>query len=380
MMKGVCRCFAVVLTGALLCGCALIEKPLTSRYSDTGPVSRPYAVEPSTIVLNDTTITYMEAGQGPWVILIHGGVIPLGIVKSVIQYPTAQPVLHSGAVATADSWNANIMALARNFHVAAIDLPGFGGSDKPDMKYKLEEFVIYLQAFMEAKGIESAMMVGHGLGGEIAIKYTLEHSEKVEKLVLVNSFGAWGVKRPHIKKSPLNLRWPVKYWQKEKAAHINICAPIIKRMSSGWKTPLKRLVEGTLSQKIEGTYPDNIIASREGESGAFISSVSNYKIEYITSRESMKEVHATHLALLETRRKDMQEQFHTIDKPVLIVQGMHDSAVPVMQARYMENTMPHARLTLYEKSGHYPMVEQADRFNRDLSLFLSDTVTAQAGK
>ena len=67
--------------------------------------------------------------------------------------------LATGAVSTADTWNYNIKAIADSgFHVVALDLPGFGGSDKPNLQYKVEDFVLYLDGFMTGKGIETAAL------------------------------------------------------------------------------------------------------------------------------------------------------------------------------------------------------------------------------
>lgn len=380
MEKGKITALATALALTMACGCALVEKPMTGRMKTTAPVDRPYSIEPRTIMVDDLTIKYMEAGEGPWVILIHGGVIPMNTMTSVYyQFSTsARDILHSNAVAAADSWNYNIAELAaRNFHVVALDLPGFGGSDKPDIEYRLEEFASYLDGFMSAKGIDRAMLVGHGLGGEIAMVYALTYPDKVDKLVLVDSFGGFGWKRPLFAHSPLNMRFIMKYWQKEKAAHINVCHPRMRKMIRGWKKPAEAAIADVLSQEVTGGHPKNIIVSREDAGGQFIDSVTEFKLAYITTEESRKEAHALHRALMETKRKDLQKRMGEIKAPVLIIQGARDSVVPVEQARFLENRMPASQMMVYESSGHYPMVEEAERFNQDVGFFLSGSVTAR---
>ncbi len=113
-------------------------------------------------------IHYIEAGQGPVVILLHG----LGAVKEV--------------------WLPSLGALSARYHVYAIDQLGFGRSDKPLLEYEISTWVDFLQAFMQSQNITKATMVGNSLGGWIATEFTVQHPEMVEKLVLVDSAGlAW---------------------------------------------------------------------------------------------------------------------------------------------------------------------------------------------
>ncbi len=120
-------------------------------------------------VVYGQNIRYIEAGQGPAVILLHG----LGSIKEI--------------------WSANIGALSAKYHVYAPDQIGFGHSDKPLLEYKIVTFVDFLQAFMQSQNISKATLVGNSLGGWIAIDFAAQHPEMVDKLVLVDSAGLpWG--------------------------------------------------------------------------------------------------------------------------------------------------------------------------------------------
>lgn len=381
MEKGKMKVLSVMLLAVVVGGCSFIERPIAKRSGYSEAVERPYALEKKTIMADDINMAYMEAGSGPTVILIHGGVIPMSLVQSLIinpMAPVSQSVLHSGAVSTADTWNPNIEALAQNFHVVAVDLPGFGGSDKPKIKYKLEDFVTYLDAFMEAKGIDKAMLVGHGLGGSIAIVYALEYPDKVQKLVLVDSFGA----PPG--RSILKVPIIGSLVQKQKAAKINIVLPLAKRALGGWEGPAEKSMAMALSQQVDDASPislKNLVISREGDSGKFLRAVTDYRMAAIASEEAGKEVHALHKAMVQTRRKDLAGRLPEIEVPVLVMNGFYDPVVTQEQAQYMEHAFPRGQLMVYEKSAHYPMVEEAERFNRDVSFFLSSSdVTAESTK
>jgi pimeloyl-ACP methyl ester carboxylesterase len=396
MKRTVFTAGVMVLTVALG-GCSLIEPALTGRMSVTDPVERSYALQPRTIMVEEVSMNYMEAGEGPHVILLHGGVVPMSMINSffanpfldapsiIIGYvPLAQSVMHSGAVTTADTWNQNIEALATGFHVVAPDLPGFGGSDKPDINYDLMDFVIYLDAFMRAKGIDKAMIVGHGLGGEIAIAYALEHPEKAEKLVLVDSFGAYGAsaKRPFLKKSPLNLpRVIIKPWQDEKAAKTRFWLTLMRKIYGGWELPAKGAVNMTVSPDVKNDTKNKskkLILRKEGASEEFIQYLAEYKTSHITTKEARKEIKAAHLALMETRRKDLGPRLSEIEVPVLIIRGAFDPIVDERQASYMEDMCVMSQFIEYEGSSHYPMLEEAERFNRDVYHFLSGSRLASS--
>ncbi|HUT53444.1 MAG TPA: alpha/beta hydrolase [bacterium] len=390
MKKAIGLVVAFWSVAVILAGCSLWEPALSQRMSVSEPVSRNYALETKSIMAGDVNIAYMEAGQGPWVLFLHGGIIPMSpqgslavnplfdVPSLAIGYlPLAQSVMHSGALSTADTWNNNIVPLANAFHVVAPDLPGFGASDKPDIDYSMDDFITYLDAFMAAKGIDKAMIVGHGFGGELAIAYTLAHPEKVDRLVLVDSFGGYGLgsNHPRLKHSPLNLPRPVmKYWQKEKAAKVRFYLPLMRRMFGGWKAPVEGAVNMTVSQKIAHDADNKakkLILSRDGGSGRFLDSLAQYKAAYITTEDARKEIQASHLALLETRRKDLAADLPEIKVPVLLIGGLYDPIVPPGDVNYMAAKLPRAQVIIYENSAHYPMIEEPEAFNRDVAYFLT---------
>lgn len=110
-------------------------------------------------------VHYKCAGSGMAVILIHGG------------------------AGDWSEWQKNLAFLSRNFRVFAPDLPGFGLSGSPDIFVSLPWFSSFLRGFMDALGIGSAHLIGHSLGGTIAMAFALDFPERVEKVVLVDSGG-----------------------------------------------------------------------------------------------------------------------------------------------------------------------------------------------
>jgi 2-hydroxy-6-oxonona-2,4-dienedioate hydrolase len=114
-------------------------------------------------------IHYVEAGDGPVVLLLHG----LADDTSV--------------------WESTLSALAPKYRVIALDQIGFGRSDKPLLNYRIGTFVDFLAGFCKELGIEHAILVGNSLGGWVGAAFVLAHPEKADRLVLVDAAGLGGL-------------------------------------------------------------------------------------------------------------------------------------------------------------------------------------------
>ena len=121
-------------------------------------------VEKETLVFGQK-ISYVEAGSGPTVILLHG----LG--------------------GSARGWQPNIGPLAEKFHVIAVDQIGFGKSDKPLTNYRIRTYVDFLDQFCKQLKIERASLVGSSMGGWIGVLFTAAFPDRVDKLVLADAAG-----------------------------------------------------------------------------------------------------------------------------------------------------------------------------------------------
>ena len=118
------------------------------------------------IVLKDNTVVhYLEAGQGPVLILIHG----LGGSSRV--------------------WHDDIGLLAKSYRVIAPDLPGYGKSDKPKVDYSVSYQAHVVKELINALGADKVALAGNSLGGWIAALVALDDPGKVSSLVLVDSAG-----------------------------------------------------------------------------------------------------------------------------------------------------------------------------------------------
>lgn len=114
--------------------------------------------------VDDTTLAYRELGSGPPVLLLHG-------------WPTSSYL-----------WRNVMPALAENNRVLALDMPGFGASDKPtDVRYDFDYLEAAIDRFLAALDIDRVALAGHDLGGPLAVHWMLSRPGRATRLALLNT-------------------------------------------------------------------------------------------------------------------------------------------------------------------------------------------------
>lgn len=98
-------------------------------------------------------------------------------------------LLIHGLGTSAKSWIKNIKELKKHYRVIAIDLPGYGKSDKGYYKYSMSWYAKVLNDFLSSLNIDKAVFVGHSMGGQISLVAALKYPQRVEKLVLISTAG-----------------------------------------------------------------------------------------------------------------------------------------------------------------------------------------------
>jgi pimeloyl-ACP methyl ester carboxylesterase len=117
-----------------------------------------------TVQVDGLTLAYREQGSGPPVLLLHG-------------WPTSSFL-----------WREVMPPIARRNRVLALDLPGFGGSDKPPgARYDFELFGRALDGFLAELEVDEVALAVHDLGGPVGLHWALHHPERVTKLALLNT-------------------------------------------------------------------------------------------------------------------------------------------------------------------------------------------------
>jgi pimeloyl-ACP methyl ester carboxylesterase len=121
------------------------------------------AISENYALVYGTELHYLEAGEGPLVILLHG------------------------LVETAYQWHLVIEQLATHFYVIALDQIGFGYSAKPLLNYRIKTLVDFLDGFCRGLEIQEVSLVGAGIGGWVAAAFALQSPQQVNRLVFVNA-------------------------------------------------------------------------------------------------------------------------------------------------------------------------------------------------
>jgi len=164
MKKLIVVLLAAALFMMLFAGCSS-----TSRYYKLAPkefneIDYGYPVKYAQV--RNIKIGYIEQGSGDQVLLlIHG----LG--------------------SNAKGWSRNLPVWAKDFRVIALDLPGYGYSEKKAYPYSLSFYAEVLTEFLDELGIEKATFIGHSMGGQISTITALTYPDRVEKLVLISPAG-----------------------------------------------------------------------------------------------------------------------------------------------------------------------------------------------
>jgi pimeloyl-ACP methyl ester carboxylesterase len=115
--------------------------------------------------LHGDQLAYRDNGDGEVLLLIHG------------------------MAGSSDTWRSVIPQLSKNFRVIAPDLLGHGESAKPRSDYSLGAFAVLLRDFLDELGVSQATVVGHSLGGGVAMQFVYQHPDYVQRLVLISSGG-----------------------------------------------------------------------------------------------------------------------------------------------------------------------------------------------
>ena len=257
---------------------------------------------------------YVLAGQGRPVVLIHG----LG-----------------ASVAT---WRDNIAPLAERLAVYAVDLPGHGDSDKPDISYDAESMAEFVRAFADHLGIENPALVGHSMGGGLALITALTYPELVSRLVLVSSGSLGRQVTPFLRL--VTLRW-----------------------IGEWFTGGRFDTTGLMLR--QSFHDESLIAPELVDELRRTSSMPG-------AREARLKVVRNFISPWGVRRKYIRTgELDTLDMPLMIVWGEKDRILPPAHGRQAAEASGTAELHVLADCGHWPHMERAAEFNALALEFLS---------
>jgi pimeloyl-ACP methyl ester carboxylesterase len=277
------------------------------------------------IELHGHEVVYRVAGDGPPVVLIHG------------------------MVNASRHWAAVAERLAERHLVIAPDLIGHGDSATPRGDYSLGAHAAVIRDLLTALGIERATMVGHSLGGGIAMVYFWQFPERVERLALVSSGGLGDEVSPLLRSAAL----PGTSALISLATHRFVTGSLDRagmalRERGSW-------VGGQLQAVARALRPLESTGQRE----AFVQT-----LRAVIDRHGQRVSATDRLYLLR-------------DMPTLIAWGERDRTIPLEHGIAAHKAMPGSRLVTIPGAAHFPHLERPDALADALLEFIASTEPAQ---
>lgn len=255
-------------------------------------------------------------------------------------------VLIHGLGGSATGWLNTFGPLCAEHRVYAVDLIGHGRTGRPtNARHKFSDLADFVCEFMSTLGIDRAHVMGHSMGGAVALQFVIAYPARVQKLILADSGGLG----------------------REAAFFLRLMAiPAL----------------GELLCKLTYTTDVKKFARQVRASAFDASNISDELIENIHQVEQSPNQYKTTLKILRMGAdwlgqkagfyKPILEQLPTITSPTLLIWGRQDSLVPVEHGERAAKRLPNAKLEVIEKCGHTPMFEQPAVFNHLVLDFLRD--------
>ncbi len=262
------------------------------------------------MAIDGVRVRYVDQGQGSAVVLIHG------------------------FAASLDTWDHVIPALVAGGHrVIALDLRGFGWTDRPPGDYSSEAQARLVLALMDQLGVARASVVGHSYGGGVALRLALIAPERVERIALYDAWAYSG--------------------QLPAFFHVARADGIGEAMFASW-----------YGERVEDRMALAFFDQRY------------VTIELIDAVEAALRRPGTYAAALAAVRamhyENIEDQYRTIEHPALLLWGREDRVTPLEIGERLSRELPGARLVVYPGCGHFPMIEHARQSTAELVRFLAD--------
>lgn len=276
---------------------------------------------PRTMTVHGHELSFVDAGTGPVVLFIHG-------------------ILGSQRI-----WSHLIDRLDDNERVIVPDLFGHGDSGKPMGDYSLGAHAATLRDLLDRLDIDKVTLVGHSLGGGIAMQFYYLFPERVERLVLVASGGLGREVNPILRSVTLP------------GAEL-----VLQVVASGWVRS-RAEAAGRVASKAGWKPGPDLTAIW----GGFTS---------LADQESRRAFLSTTRAVIDPGGQSVSAHDYlpdTLPIPTLIIWGSRDRMIPAWHALSGQRSIPGCHIELFEGAGHFPHLDDPDRFADTLRNFIATT-------
>lgn len=279
---------------------------------------------PQTMILHGHELAFLDRGEGPVVLFVHG------------------------ILGSQHNWKHLVDRMDDTQRVIVPDLFGHGASAKPMGDYSLSSHAATLRDLLDRLGVDTVTVVGHSLGGGIAMQFFYLFPERVERLVLVASGGLGREVSPLLR-----------------AATLPGAGQVLSVVASGWM--LDRVEAAGRTAARVGWKP-------KPDVGAIWLGFTS-----LGDRESRKAFLATTRAVVDVGGQTVSAHDHLGEVrpvPVLLVWGTRDRMIPAWHALKAQQSVPACQVELFEGAGHFPHLDDPDRFADVLARFIATTPSA----
>lgn len=269
--------------------------------------------------VDDMTLAFQDTGgDGPVILWVHG-------LSSYASF-----------------WEYQIQAFPDHRSIA-LDLPGYGASDRPDAPYTMEWFAEVVLSFMDTLDLDQVILAGHSMGGQIALTAALEHPGRFDALVLSAPAGFESFSRGH-------RDWLSDYWTETRA--MDATEPHIR-------THFSRLTFAVTDDGVERLIEERVrMRSTDAFAGTSV---------------------AVARSISGMLNGPVRDRLGEIETPTLVVFGTHDALIPnpVFNggrtrtiAQFGADALPNSDLVMVKRAGHTVHHDDADAFNTAVTEFL----------
>lgn len=234
-----------------------------------------------------------------------------------------------GFVSSHRWWLPTLAALPRSYRALALDLRSCGESEKIATGHRLDQYVADIEAFATAKALERFTLVGHSMGGGLAMGYAIKYPERVKGLVLVDPMAPYGMRIDQATTDWLNA-------------------------AQGQERALRSVVLGAFATPPTGKYLEQLVADAVAWDSVIYHSV-------------MDEMAAF----------DVSAQLGGLEVPTLVTWGDKDSVIPFEGIVTTYGSIPHCSLEIWHGVGHSGPIEIPERFVSLLTGFIAESSQAQ---
>jgi pimeloyl-ACP methyl ester carboxylesterase len=273
------------------------------------------------IELHGRRVIYRVAGSGPPVVLIHG-------------------MLNSSS-----HWRAVALDLASDHTVIAPDLIGHGDSAAPRGDYSLGAHASSIRDLLAAIGIDRASIVGHSLGGGVAMQFFYQFPQRTERLVLISSGGLGHEVSPMLRTAAL----------------------------PGVSTLLSLTIHQGLTGALRNT--GRRLSQREVRLGVYMQALAR-ALRPLENGEARQAFLQTLRAVIDVhgQRVSATDRLYLLERmPTMIVWGERDNTIPLQHGREAHEAIPHSYFKTLEKAAHFPHLEDPEGLSDALREFIRQT-------